>query len=331
MDFYQNLIKPLLFCLEPEKAHTLTEVILSKVGPLLPCRRFERPSTLMGLTLRNPVGLAAGLDKNAKCLWAWRAMGFGFVEVGTVTPRPQTGNPKPRLFRLPEYQAIINRLGFNSLGMHGVEPYLNHRPNDFIVGLNAGKNKETPLENAYEDYAAVISHLFSRADYFTVNISSPNTPGLRYLQEKAYLEPLLSRLKELLVLKNQCCGTKKPLLLKIAPDLSLEAIEILSEVCEQVEIDGIIATNTTIDHQSVAKHPLAAQEGGLSGRPLLAPSTQVLQTLHQHLKGKIPLIGVGGVVDKASAQKKWEAGASAIQLYTGFIYQGPQLIADILS
>ena len=325
---YERVLRPALFSLEPEQAHTLTEALLHRVGPWIPSKGLHQPIQLMGLDLPNPIGLAAGLDKNGLCLAAWKALGFGFVEVGTVTPRPQPGNPKPRLFRLPAHSAIINRLGFNSLGMEAVGQHMKNRPHDLVVGINMGKNKDTPLEEAANDYLAVMTHLFSVADYFTVNISSPNTPGLRVLQEKAFLEPLLLQLKESLFQLNQKHHTQKPLVVKIAPDLCEETIVGMAESFISCQIDGIIATNTTVDHQRVKDDPQGHEEGGLSGQPLFSASTHVLKILAEQLQNRIPLIGVGGITDKASAEAKFKAGAKAIQLYTGFVYKGPALIRE---
>ncbi len=327
LDAFQKL----LLKLPPESAHTVALNLLRAIGPILPLKRSLAPITLMGLELPNPVGLAAGLDKNGICLPAWKALGFGFVEVGTVTPYPQSGNLKPRLFRLPSAQALINRLGFNSEGMEAVYQNLKKRPHDLIVGVNIGKNKDTPLSSAVEDYRAVLQKLYPVADYFVLNISSPNTPGLRELQSQAYRDPLLFQIKILLEKLNQQAGLKKPLLVKIAPDLSEEMVADLSESFIQTEINGVIATNTTLERRGVQGLPGAEEGGGLSGRPLFERSTLILEQFARQLSGQIPLIGVGGILSKADVFVKKEAGASAVQLYTGFIYRGTTLIQEAVS
>lgn len=325
-----HFLRSLLFQLPPESAHGLTLALLHWAPWLVTQPTSVKPISLMGLTLPNLVGLAAGLDKNAYCLPAWKAMGFGFVEIGTVTPRPQPGNPKPRLFRIPESQAIINRLGFNGLGMQAVAKNLINRPKDLVVGINIGKNKDTSLEDAVQDYQAVLQTLYTFGDYFTLNISSPNTPGLRTLQQKDYLEPLIMRVKESLAILNQKSGQKKPLVVKIAPDLSEEELSECVDIFLQCQLDGIIATNTTLDHSAVLDKPYGQEAGGLSGAPLYEKSTEVLRFLSGTLRGKIPLIGVGGILSGQEARLKIVSGADAVQIYSGFIYQGPRLIQEII-
>lgn len=322
MDFYQDCLRPILFRLPPETAHDLTLLLCHYCPWAASQALILQPTRLMGLQLRNPVGLAAGLDKNATCLPAWKAMGFGFVEIGTVTPHPQLGNSKPRLFRVPESRALINRLGFNSLGMEVVAQHLAKRPKDFIVGINIGKNKETPLGEAVHDYEQVLQRLYSFGDYFTLNLSSPNTPGLRTLQQKMYLEPLLLQMKEALFQLNQQSGIQKPLVVKISPDLTASELIECAEIFLNSELNGIIATNTTIHHSE-------REQGGLSGEPLYLCSTDMLRTLSQCLKNKIPLIGVGGIMTRQDARLKMLSGADAVQIYTGLIYQGPRLIREI--
>jgi dihydroorotate dehydrogenase len=259
-------------------------------------------------------------------------MGFGFVEIGGVTPLPQPGNPMPRVFRLPTAQALINRMGFNSVGMHQVALNLRHRPEGLRVGINMAKNKDTPLPEALQDYQAVLDTLYPFADYFTVNISSPNTENLRQLQQSEHLQALLTPLKEQLARLNQRSGIFKPLAVKIAPDLNNEALQTLLNDCIQCGVEGIVATNTTVSRSGVEGLPHAQEKGGLSGEPLFARSTEVLALLHQYKGNRlIDLIGVGGILTPQAARAKFKAGAQAIQIYTGLIYQGPGFIRDIVS
>ena len=328
-----SLIKPLLFQFDAEKAHHLTLDnlqrahrfgLLSHFGnKVMPC-----PSTLMGLALKNPVGLAAGLDKNGEYIDALAALGFGFIEIGTITPRPQDGNPKPRLFRLPEHQAIINRMGFNNHGVDALIANVKRAKFQGVLGINIGKNATTPIENAVDDYLTCLTKVYDHASYITVNISSPNTKNLRALQSEDELSKLLGTLKEEQARLQQQRGRYVPMAVKIAPDLNLEEIEAIAQVVTQVEMDGVIATNTTIDKSSLGNHPLAGEAGGLSGLPVRAQSEYVLQHLVYALKGKLPVIGVGGIVSGQDAATKKRLGASAVQVYSGMIYQGPSLIAD---
>lgn len=328
-----SLIKPLLFQFDAEKAHHLTLEnlqrghrfgLLSHFGnKVMPC-----PSTLMGLSLKNPVGLAAGLDKNGEYIDALAALGFGFIEIGTITPRPQEGNPKPRLFRLPEHQAIINRMGFNNHGVDALIANVKRAKFQGVLGINMGKNATTPIENAVDDYLTCLTKVYDHASYITVNISSPNTKNLRALQSEDELSKLLGTLKEEQARLYQQRGRYVPMAVKIAPDLNLEEIEAIAQVVTQVEMDGVIATNTTIDKSSLGNHPLAGEAGGLSGLPVRAQSEYVLQHLVYALKGKLPVIGVGGIVSGQDAATKKRLGASAVQVYSGMIYQGPSLIAD---
>lgn len=285
---------------------------------------------LLGLTFTNPIGLAAGFDKDAKCFEAMGELGFGFVEIGTVTPKPQSGNPKPRLFRLKKDQALINRMGFNNGGASQIVERLKKRKKgeQLIIGGNIGKNKWTPNEKAIEDYLKVFSELYPYVDYFAVNVSSPNTENLRSLQDK---EPLLELLQSILQL-NRSYDPPKPILLKIAPDLSSMQLDDIISIALDLKLDGIIATNTTVSRDglnSEAKLVSKIGAGGLSGKPLTSRSTEIIRYLHQGLGGKIPIIGVGGIHTKEEALEKLDAGASLIQLYTGFIYEGPNLIEDI--
>ncbi|SHO56448.1 Dihydroorotate dehydrogenase (quinone) [Vibrio quintilis] len=289
-----------------------------------------RPVECMGLTFNNPVGLAAGLDKNGECIDAFGAMGFGFVEVGTVTPRPQPGNDKPRLFRLIEAEGIINRMGFNNLGIDQLLENIEHSSYDGIIGINIGKNKDTPIEKGHEDYLTCMDKAYSSAGYIAVNISSPNTPGLRSLQYGEALDDLLSQLKS----KQRELAAKYdkyvPLTLKIAPDLSDQELDQICQALLKHQIDGVIATNTTLDRSIVMGMKHANEAGGLSGRPLQSRSTEVIRQMHQVLGEQIPIIGVGGIDSFVSAKEKMMAGAKLVQVYSGFIYHGPGLVRDIV-
>ncbi|NVK89622.1 MAG: quinone-dependent dihydroorotate dehydrogenase [Gammaproteobacteria bacterium] len=324
-------IRPLLFQMEPEAAHDFSLKMLARLQDsplrfLIAQTPVDDPFELWGLTFPNRVGLAAGLDKNARYLDALGALGFGFVEVGTVTPKAQPGNDKPRMFRLPEAQAIINRMGFNNDGVDQLVANLERSQYQGIVGINIGKNKTTPEEQAIDDYTVCMEKVYPHADYITVNISSPNTPGLRDLQFGERLDELLKSIKakqaELAVAHQK----QVPVLVKIAPDLSLAEIEQVADSFCRFKIDGVIATNTTLDRQAVSGLPYAGEAGGLSGRVLAEPSTQVLAKLNECLKGQVPTIGVGGIHDGNSAVDKIKAGASLVQIYSCFIYQGPALI-----
>ncbi|CAM3693733.1 MULTISPECIES: quinone-dependent dihydroorotate dehydrogenase [Pseudoalteromonas] len=290
----------------------------------------DRPVEFLGLQFKNPVGLAAGLDKNAECIDAFAKMGFGFIEVGTVTPRPQAGNDKPRIFRLPESNAIINRMGFNNKGVDNLINNVKAAKYDGILGINIGKNKDTPNEQGKDDYIHCMRKVFEYASYITVNISSPNTPGLRDLQYGAALDDLLQSLKNEqldLIAKHD---KQVPMLVKIAPDLDEVQIAQVSESLINNKIDGVIATNTTLERAAVQGQQYANEAGGLSGQPVRHRSTQVVQELKRLTAGKLPIIGVGGIDDSASANEKFSAGADLVQVYTGFIYKGPQLVKTIL-
>ncbi|KZC41457.1 UNVERIFIED_ORG: dihydroorotate dehydrogenase, partial [Rhodanobacter sp. FW104-R5] len=276
----------------------------------------------------NPVGLAAGLDKNAEHLAALDALGFGFIEVGTVTPRPQAGNDRPRLFRLPRHEAIINRMGFNNAGVDALVRNVRQSGYHGVLGINIGKNKDTPNEKAVSDYLFCLTRVYELASYVTVNISSPNTQGLRDLQQEATLRRFISVLREAQERLGSQHGRRKPMLLKIAPDLSEAELDSIAEVLLHTGIDGVICTNTTIDRAAVADDPRGNEVGGLSGKPLFDRSTAVLSGMHRRLQGRIPLVGVGGILDGSDAAEKMDAGASLVQLYTGLIYRGPLLVAE---
>ncbi|MFZ2311564.1 MAG: quinone-dependent dihydroorotate dehydrogenase [Methylobacter sp.] len=329
------LLRPLLFSLDPETAHEVTLKLLnaahaSGASKLIYPTIQDKPVNVMGLSFKNPVGLAAGLDKNGDYINALAALGFGFVEIGTVTPRPQPGNPKPRLFRLPEHQAIINRMGFNNLGIDHLLAQVKQSHYSGILGINIGKNFDTPIENAADDYLIGLRKAYTSASYITINISSPNTKNLRQLQQGDEIKGLISALKEEQLKLQQVHGKYVPLVLKIAPDLTVEEITHIAQLLLEFEIDGVIATNTTIARDMIAGHPLAHEAGGLSGAPVKAKSTFVVQELAAELNGKIPIIAAGGILSAADAQEKLEAGASLVQIYSGLIYRGPQLIEDIV-
>ncbi len=330
-----NLARPFLFHMDPERAHGLGLSMLevayrTGLNPLLTKRMPSFPVKVLGLNFPNPVGLAAGLDKNGAHIDAMFALGFGFVEVGTVTPKPQPGNPKPRMFRLPENNAIINRLGFNNDGVDALVRNVEkaRRKGNGILGINIGKNKDTPNESAALDYVHCLEKVYPLADYITINISSPNTAGLRELQEEQALRRLLGELKEAQGRLWTRHGRRVPMLVKVAPDLADEDIDVTARVLGELQVDGVIATNTTVSRIAVHQHPLAKEAGGLSGEPLMAKSTAVLRMLRTRLPEQIPIIGVGGILTGADAVKKMAAGASLVQCYTGLIYRGPTLIHD---
>ncbi|MBL8510968.1 MAG: quinone-dependent dihydroorotate dehydrogenase [Betaproteobacteria bacterium] len=332
MGFLYPLLRSALFRLDPETAHHLTLKTLKRLQDAhlagLFSQRLYAPRQLFGLTFENPVGLAAGLDKNGEYIDALAALGFGFIEVGTVTPLAQPGNPAPRLFRLPEHQALINRLGFNNAGLDAFIAHVKRARYRGVLGLNIGKNRDTPNERAVDDYLLCLRGVYPYASYVTINISSPNTKGLRDLQSAAQLEQLLSALTYERARLNTVHHRRVPLLLKIAPDLDLGGIKDVAHLLLQYGLDGAIATNTTLARDAVRGHPHAEEAGGLSGRPLFSPSTEVLRQLVKALKGNLPVIGVGGILQGDDARQKINAGASLVQLYTGFIYQGPTLIRD---
>ncbi|WP_027001880.1 quinone-dependent dihydroorotate dehydrogenase [Hugenholtzia roseola] len=328
---YQTLLKPLLFQLSPEKAHYLAMDALQ--NPLIaPFFKKTVPASLakevFGLRFASPLGLAAGFDKNAQWIDALADLGFGFVEIGTVTPLPQEGNPKPRLFRLPADRALINRMGFNNAGVEAVVQNLKRRKRDIIVGGNIGKNKITPNEAAFKDYLICFEKLFDYVDYFVVNVSSPNTPNLRALQEKEPLLHLLATLQNENLKKHK----PKPILLKIAPDLNQNQLDDILDIQNQTQIAGLIATNTTIERshlQTTEKELEKVGAGGLSGAPLKQKAQDIVQYLHQKSKGAFPIIGVGGIHSAEDAAARLQAGAALVQVYTGFVYEGVGLIDKI--
>ena len=328
------LARPFLFALDAERAHGLTLSALElawRTGttPLIAARPAPMPTAAFGLDFPNPVGLAAGLDKNGEHIDALFGLGFGFVEIGTVTPRPQAGNPKPRLFRLPRHAAIINRMGFNNAGVDAlVRNVERSRQRTGPLGINIGKNKDTPNEDALSDYLACMEKVYPLADYITVNISSPNTAGLRELQEEQALRRLVGGLREAQERLAAQHGRRVPMLVKVAPDLSDRDIEAAARVLGELEVDGVIATNTTIGREGIEHDPRAAETGGLSGAPLLGQSTLVLRRLRARLPERIPLIGVGGIQSGADAVAKMAAGATLVQCYSGLVFRGPALIGE---
>ena len=329
-------LRPLLFKLDAETAHGLTLYGLdvawrSELMRLVATPAADLPVEAFGIHFPNPVGLAAGLDKNADHLDALGALGFGFVEVGTVTPRPQIGNDRPRLFRLPQHEAIINRMGFNNGGVDALVRNVQASSYRGVLGINIGKNKDTPNEKAVDDYLFCLERVYAHASYITVNISSPNTKGLRDLQEEATLRRFIETLREAQERLGSQHGKRKPMLLKIAPDLSEIELDSMAEVLLAAGVDGVICTNTTIDHSSVASDPRGNETGGLSGKPLRARATEVVRGMRQRLGDRIGIIGVGGIVEGDDAVEKINAGAKLVQIYSGLIYRGPALIAECVN
>ena len=327
------LLRPLLFKLDAEQAHHFTLDGLARayrLGLLQKVAHHTCPATLMGLSLPNPVGLAAGLDKNGQYIDALAALGFGFIEIGTVTPKAQAGNPKPRLFRVPEHQAVINRMGFNNQGIDAMIQNIEKSRFNGILGINIGKNATTPIENAADDYLLCLEKAYAHAGYITVNISSPNTQNLRALQGGDELSALLSALKNKQAHLAAAHGRYVPLAVKIAPDLNEQQVADIAHAAMQTEIDGIIATNTTIDKSALGHHPLAGEQGGLSGAPVREASNRVLKQLLAELEGRLPVIGVGGILSGADAAAKLHMGAAAVQVYSGLIYRGPALVKECL-
>lgn len=324
------LTRALLFRLDPEPAHALCLRLLGtgqQLGLLRPSGRStpQVPVRVMGLDFPNPVGMAAGFDKDGTCLAALAGLGFGFVEVGTVTPRPQPGNPSPRLFRLEDQQALINRMGFNNQGVEALVGRLRTHSARVPVGVNIGKNKDTPLEQAHEDYLFCLRKVYAHADYVTVNLSSPNTPGLRQLQFGTALQRLLESLKKTQDDLHHQQGRYVPIAVKLAPDLDDDSLYALAGQLEEAGMDAVMATNTTLTRTGVD----SKEQGGLSGRPLTALSTQKIRVLAEALSGRLPIIGVGGIMEASDAVEKIRAGASLVQLYTGFVYQGPELVTRV--
>jgi len=329
------LIRPLLFKLSPETAHEFTVHGLNfahqlKLTSLLFGKMPLAPCTVMGLDFPNPIGLAAGMDKNAECIDGFGSLGFGFVEVGTVTPRPQNGNPKPRLFRLPEAQAIINRMGFNNHGTNRLLQRVQKRKYNGILGINIGKNADTPLENAVSDYLTSFQKVYSYADYVTINISSPNTANLRQLQHGEELDVLLNALKHVQAQLHKEHNKYVPLVVKISPDLSHNEVADIANKLLAHHIDGVIATNTTLSRKGAENLLHSNEKGGLSGAPLTTQSTEVVRQLKEVLQDKIPIIASGGVMTVEDVQAKLQAGANLVQIYTGLIYQGPYFVKQIV-
>jgi dihydroorotate dehydrogenase len=337
---YKKVLRPLLFSLPPEAVHKSTRQLLRAAGILPFTRRLlsascrsehQSPIRLFGLDFPNRVGLAAGYDKDGEAVSGLAALGFGHIEVGTVTPQPQRGNPKPRIFRLPEDQAVINRMGFPGKGADYVVKQLRHleKPEWFVLGVNIGKNKDTPLEDAFQDYIFLIEKFAPLADYLAINISSPNTVGLRLLQHKEYLGRLLRKTVEERERQENKLGKKIPLFVKLAPDLVFEELQQMLATIVESRIDGIIATNTTVQRAGL-RSPNSSEEGGLSGQPLKDISTRIIKQIHQQTGSEIPIIGVGGIASAEDASDKIKAGASLVQIYTGLIYQGPVLVKHIV-
>ncbi|GAA5160063.1 quinone-dependent dihydroorotate dehydrogenase [Viridibacterium curvum] len=328
-----HLARPLLFSLDPEKAHEFTLSTLHHLGGWMPaCPRNQgTPVEFMGIRFPNRVGLAAGLDKNAEAIDGLAAFGFGFIEVGTVTPRPQPGNPKPRMFRIPEAKAIINRMGFNNHGVDNLVTRVKEAKFTGVLGINIGKNFDTPIEKAADDYLICLEKVYAHASYVTVNISSPNTKNLRQLQGESELDDLLGRLKSRQTDLAEKHGKYVPMTLKIAPDLDDAQLTNIADALRRHRIDGVIATNTTIGREGVEGLRNATETGGLSGAPVREKSTRVVRELASRLAGELPIIGVGGITEGAHAAEKIAAGASLVQLYTGFIYGGPGLVCDSIS
>lgn len=329
MNPYQY-IRPLLFHLDPESAHEKILALLARMPVFMPRSSGGTPVELMGLTFPNRLGLAAGLDKNGIAVPAFDRAGFGFIEVGTVTPRPQPGNPRPRLFRLPEHEAIINRMGFNNLGIDALTARLATTPKPrALLGINLGKNKDTPNEAALDDYRIGLQKAWAHADYLAINISSPNTAGLRDLQHGAALRDLLAGIKAEQQRLADETARRVPVVVKIAPDLDDAALYATLDTIAEAGMDGIIATNTTLDKSAVASHRYGGEQGGLSGAPLTAASTAIVKKIRAHLP-QMALIAAGGVMRAADMQAKLDAGADLVQIYSGLIYHGPQLVRDCL-
>lgn len=328
-----NVARSLMFRLDAETAHDLSLAsmnVLSEMGlqNLIGARTRSLPVEVMGLRFPNPVGLAAGLDKNGTAVDGMAAMGFGFIEVGTVTPKPQDGNPRPRIFRLADHNAIINRMGFNNAGVDQLLKNLEKVRYSGILGINIGKNKDTPNKQANDDYLYCLRRVYNRASYVTVNISSPNTPGLRSLQFGDSLNSLLDALKNEQAQLAKLHSKYVPIALKIAPDMEEDEFELVANALKGYEMDAVIATNTTLSREGVEASSFAHESGGLSGAPVRNLSTAAVVALNRHLKGALPIIGVGGITEPFDAAEKIEAGASLVQIYSGLIYRGPRLVGD---
>jgi len=327
MPLYTRLLRPLFFQFDPEAVHHFSMALMGRtpLAKLLAWGRSapQRPVEAFGLTFRNPLGLAAGFDKNAQALGAFYDLGFGFMEVGTITRHAQPGNPRPRIFRCPEERGLVNRMGFPNDGADVLAGRLaawRARPG-FPIGINLGKSKITDLDAAHADYRYSFERLYELGDFFVVNVSSPNTPGLRSLQAPEQLRPILRALQEF-----NHSARRKPLLLKIAPDLELEGIAALLQLIDEEKLDGIVATNTTLDHSAIGLQ----ESGGLSGRPLARKSTEIIRFIHRETGGRLPIVGVGGIFTADDVREKLDAGAALVQAYTGFIYQGPDFCWQVL-
>lgn len=327
---YPLFIRPFVFAQDAETAHESSLELLNNFRYLIPATLHRKPVNVMGLEFPNPVGLAAGLDKNADYLAGLGRLGFGCIEVGTVTPLPQAGNPKPRLFRLTKYDSIINRMGFNNKGVnHLLQNIAQLPPHPYILGINIGKNLTTPVDKALSDYNLALQQVYTSADYITINISSPNTPGLRSLQSEQALEALLKGINECRKGLQDEHQVNRPIALKISPDLDDQAIAPISELLIKHNIDALIATNTTLDKSNVQGHPFANEAGGLSGAALTDKSRQILYKFHQQLQDEIPIISAGGIDSPEEAQCRLDIGAKLIQIYSAFIFKGPELINKI--
>ena len=329
------MFKTIAFRMDPERVHELTLKGLRRTARkgkshFLAGRVPDKPVEVMGLRFPNPVGLAAGMDKNGECIDGFGSLGFGFLELGTVTPRPQPGNPKPRLFRLPEHEGIINRMGFNNEGVEALLRNLSQASYRGIIGINIGKNFDTPIERAEADYLSCLRAVYARADYVAVNISSPNTSNLRELQKGDAFTSLLSGLARTREALREETGIHTPIAVKIAPDIDDAQLDFISEALAASGLDAVIATNTTLDRTAVEGHVRAGEAGGLSGAPVRARSTEVIRGLAKRLDGAMPIIGVGGIFSPEDAKEKLEAGASLIQVYSGLVYRGPRLPGDIV-
>ncbi|MBT1449688.1 quinone-dependent dihydroorotate dehydrogenase [Glaciecola sp. XM2] len=331
-----SITQKLLLSCDPEWSHDVSIGFLKRTGSNVLSSLYsqsldDKPVECFGLRFKNPIGLAAGLDKNGECIDAFAKMGFGFIEVGTVTPLPQSGNDKPRLFRLPEHRSIINRMGFNNKGVDYLVEQVKRSHYDGVLGINIGKNKVTAEEDALSDYLVCLNKVHEHASYITINISSPNTPGLRNLQYGDALNRLLSGLREQNEVLNERHKKKVPLLVKIAPDLDEVAISQIAQALIATEMDGVIATNTTLDRTAVAGHEHADEAGGLSGEALTQKSLSVTATLSDALGGKLPIVGVGGISSAQDARERFKAGATLLQVYSSFIYQGPALVKELVN
>lgn len=327
------LLRPILFSLNPETAHRITLKVIKHAYQLkmlqnqtIDCKKRN----IMGLNFPNPVGLAAGMDKNGEYINALAALGFGFIEIGTVTPRPQPGNRKPRIFRITQANAIINRLGFNNYGVDKVVQNVKEENYKGILGINIGKNFDTPMEKACDDYLECLRKVYDCASYIVINISSPNTPNLRKLQNYDEFDRLLNTLKSEQNRLADCYGKYTPLVVKIAPDLEPKQIRSIANLLIKHEIDGVIATNTSLLRNNVEHLPYSNETGGLSGAPITKLATKVIYQLHDILQGAVPIIGVGGIMCSSDLQEKIDAGANLVQIYTGLIYQGPELVNEIV-